>query len=555
MSSSIQGPPPGAVKPWLHTLATAGVPDPRPDAELLRAYVDQRDGPAFLELLRRHGPLVLAVCRRLLQDPHDAEDAFQATFLVLVRKAGSLARAELLANWLYGVAHRTAMQVRKTNRRRRPQQPGAIEHVPSPGAGPAESAAERELCQVLDEEVRRLPGKYRTAVILCYLQGQSYAEAARQLGCPPGTLASWLARARDRLRARLGRRGLAVPAALIGFILAGEARAAAVAPGLAQGTLAGAGALLAGQTGAIPPKVLALYQGVLRVMLRTKLRFVAALLLALAAAGGLTLHLYGSAPAGPSPGQQTTPPQKSPATADQGKRDLVAPLPGGGESSQKDLIPEHGAVRQAKHFSIIVLNGVGRVTVRQTGKESVRVKGPKNAVPLVRARVEKDMLILFGPGAAPGTGGLNPFPGVGAINPLPRLEADNPLAGADKTPGVEFVVEAKNLRGLILNGVGYMQADRVKTKTLAVKLTGVGNIKVAGSADVLQVTLAGVGSFLGKALKAQRVAVRHGGLGKAVVNARRQLDVNLVGNGSVEYVGSPQLRQSILGLGGVRRVK
>ena len=186
------------------------------DGELLGRFVRQRDEAAFEALFWRHGPMVLAVCRRLLP-PADAEDAFQATFLVLVRKATSIGRREAVGAWLYRVAYRVALRARATAR-------PVVELPPEgPPAPPdEESAAWRDLRPLLDEAIDSLPEKYRTPVVLCYLEGKTHQEAARALGCPKGTVAVRLKRARDRLRRRLDRRGLALPAILLGVLLAGR---------------------------------------------------------------------------------------------------------------------------------------------------------------------------------------------------------------------------------------------------------------------------------------------------------------------------------------------
>src|SRR6266498_909930 len=174
------------------------------DADLLRLFAAHRDGRAFELLLWRHGPMVLATCRRLLRHEQDAEDAFQATFLVLARKAGSVARGQALAGWLHRVACRVAL---RACRARRDTVPLGEVIAPENNA-PLWS----ELRGVLDEEVGRLPARYREPFVLCHFQGKTHAEAARELGCPPGTIASRLHWARQRLRARLAGRGVAFPA-------------------------------------------------------------------------------------------------------------------------------------------------------------------------------------------------------------------------------------------------------------------------------------------------------------------------------------------------------
>jgi len=175
------------------------------DDQLLRRFASDRDEEAFAALVRRHGPLVLAVCRLVLGGAHDADDAFQATFLVLARKAGSIRDPGLLGNWLYGVASRIARRIRSAVNRRQARE-RQVRRLPEfPQSAVAEIS---DLRPVLDEELRRLPEKYRAAVGLCYLEGKTNEEAARLLRWPTGTVKGRLARARDLLRQRLTRRGL-----------------------------------------------------------------------------------------------------------------------------------------------------------------------------------------------------------------------------------------------------------------------------------------------------------------------------------------------------------
>src|SRR5579872_239835 len=157
------------------------------DGQLLGAFVARRDGAAFEALLRRHGPMVLSVCRRVLGDSHDAEDAFQATFLVLVRKAAGLRSRELVGNWLYGVAHRTALKARTAAARRRARE-RQVEEMPHPEVGPDEAWS--DLQPLLDRELERLPDKYRVPLVLCELEGRGRKEVARLLRLPEGTLSS-----------------------------------------------------------------------------------------------------------------------------------------------------------------------------------------------------------------------------------------------------------------------------------------------------------------------------------------------------------------------------
>ena len=167
------------------------------DADLLTAYVERRDGAAFEALVHRHGAMVWGVCRRVLAGHQDAEDAFQAVFLVLARKAASVAPRELLPNWLHAVAQSTALQARRTQARRVAHEKRFAER---PTAGPADRSPFDDLRPLLDRELGRLPDRYRVAVVLCDLEGLTRSEAARRLGWPEGTVAGRLARARAMLK-------------------------------------------------------------------------------------------------------------------------------------------------------------------------------------------------------------------------------------------------------------------------------------------------------------------------------------------------------------------
>jgi RNA polymerase sigma factor (sigma-70 family) len=200
-------------------------PGPAADAELLRRFVAARDQAAFAELVRRHGPVVLGVLRRVTGHPQDAEDAFQAVFLTLARKAGAVGRPELLGNWLYGVAVRVGRRARRSAVRRRRREVPAV-NAPEPAI---EDRVPFEAGPELYEELDRLPAWYRDAVLLCDLQGLSRAAAAKRLGIPEGTLSSRLAGGRKRLADALARRGVVLSAAGVPAVL-GEGRGTAAVP-------------------------------------------------------------------------------------------------------------------------------------------------------------------------------------------------------------------------------------------------------------------------------------------------------------------------------------
>jgi RNA polymerase sigma factor (sigma-70 family) len=217
------------------------------DGHLLDRYTVYREEEAFEELVRRHGAMVLGVCRRLLRDEHLAEDAFQATFLVLARKAGSIGQPATLAAWLYRVAYHIALRARKQAGRRRARE-GSLHDAAREES--ADRKIEPELRRVLDEEVSRLPEKYRALIILCYWEGKTYEQAAALLGCPGGTVAGRLARARELLRRRLTRRGMALSAGALAAGFSQVPGSAAVPAALLLSTVRGA-LLFAARKGAV----------------------------------------------------------------------------------------------------------------------------------------------------------------------------------------------------------------------------------------------------------------------------------------------------------------
>jgi HlyD family secretion protein len=235
---------------------------------------------AFAALVARHGPMVWRVCRRVLRDEHDAQDAFQATWLVLVRKAGSLRDPSSVANWLFGVASRVALDARAASSRRQLHEQRYADSQTD--EAPAEDHDGQDIGAVLHEELERLPERYRTPIVLCYLEELSHEEAALRLGRPVGTVRSRLARGRDRLRARLARRGVALSAGVLTATLARDA-AAVVSPALLHSTIQAAArfaAIRAATPGAVlSAQAVILCQGVLRAMLWTQLKTVAAVVL------------------------------------------------------------------------------------------------------------------------------------------------------------------------------------------------------------------------------------------------------------------------------------
>jgi RNA polymerase sigma factor (sigma-70 family) len=347
-----------------------------PDGLLLRRFTDAGDDAAFAALVRRHGPLVLGLCRRLLRSDHDAEDAFQATFLILARKARGLRKPGSVASWLYGVAYRVAGRLRTGAERRRARERCVA------GSGEADAAPEpgrAELREVLDQELNRLPEKYRAPLVLCHLQGLTQEDAAGQLGWPRGTLKRRLERGRQLLGQSLTRRGLAPAAGLAS--LTGAAAEAALPGPLCAAAARGATLLTRAARAAVPDRITDLVQGVLNAMLLTKLKQCAVLVLlaglTLAVGGLLTRQVLFAGPQGnreapaagvagkpegpnkvPAPNQRTdqervdgskkdpgTPGERQGEKPDGKKPDGKA---GGGNNSpdpQKDTVPADGKVK------------------------------------------------------------------------------------------------------------------------------------------------------------------------------------------------------------------
>lgn len=265
------------------------------DRQLLERFARQQDEAAFTALVRRHGPMVLGVCRRVLDNAHDAEDAFQATFLVLVRRAGSIGKPELLANWLYGVAYRTAKKARANVLRRRAHERLA---AAMPRAEPWVEGAWQDLRTVLDQELHRLPDKYRAPLVLCYLEGKTNEEAARLLGWPPGSMSARLARGRELLRERLEgrRRNGALPASMFALLLVQKAGGTTLPSRLAEVTVRSALGLAGGKStaaGLISPPVKELMEGTVRALRRARLQLAVAVVLiaaGIAAVGGMVAY-------------------------------------------------------------------------------------------------------------------------------------------------------------------------------------------------------------------------------------------------------------------------
>jgi RNA polymerase sigma factor (sigma-70 family) len=291
------------------------------DGQLLEHFLGHRDDASFEALLRRHGPMVLGVCRRVLRNEADAADAFQATFLVLVRKAAAIVPRGMVGNWLYGVAHNTARKAKAMNSKRRAREREAGRR-PRPEPPPEDW---QKLQAVLDDELSRLPEKYRAPIVLCELEGKPIKEAARQLGWAQGTLAGRLSRGRNLLAKRVARHGLTLAGGAVAALAGGSASAGVPGP-LVDSTVHAAAAFAAGQAavaGAVPAQVAVLTEGVLKGMLLTKMKIATAVLLVAAALGTGAGEFAYRSQAAQAPAQNNSPYQARP---DYGYRTGQQPL-------------------------------------------------------------------------------------------------------------------------------------------------------------------------------------------------------------------------------------
>jgi RNA polymerase sigma factor (sigma-70 family) len=285
------------------------------DTGLLARYAESRDESAFEQLLSRHGPLVWGVCTRLLRDRHIAEDAFQATFLVLARRPTAVRRPEALGCWLHGVARRVAGKLR------RPPRVAVNDQTPiaDGSATPFDRVTGRELLGLLDEELGNLPERLRAPLVLCYLEGRTRDEAARALGWSLGTLKRRLEQGKAGLRFRLERRGVSLPAALLTVALAEQSAEGAVPGLLIETVLRATGSKVAAVTSAISATATTVADEIIATIAVSKIKAAAVALFFFAIVAGIGWAAY--------PKPQSSPPQVTPPLV-AGNRPADA-LPGG----------------------------------------------------------------------------------------------------------------------------------------------------------------------------------------------------------------------------------
>ncbi len=340
------------------------------EGQLLARFVGDRDEVAFEAIVSRHGPMVLGICRRLLDDPHDVEDAFQATFLVLVKKARAIRDRDLLANWLYGVALQVARRSRRDRTRRRSRERCDLQDDVLATSSEADLG---ELRVELDAEVARLPVRFRTPIVLCYFEGLTHDQAAERLGCPVGTVRSRMAKGRELLRSRLTRRGLAPTSAVL-VVPAISEMAPSIPPALLTRTITAAMRLATGQslTAAVAStSVMTLIQGVLRTMSLTRWMTFAAVLVCLGGVGGVGVaaRQLGAGPADQKSKAEALPSQSSENTVRKAVKDIQDVI-----REYKEKLKTATAKMEVQSIEILELKGRIRKLEAQ-----LRAESPKGA--------------------------------------------------------------------------------------------------------------------------------------------------------------------------------
>lgn len=520
------------------------------DGQLLGCFIEQGDDAALAALVRRHGPLVWSVCRRVLVDHHDAEDAFQATFLVLVRKAASIEPREMVANWLYGVATRTAGKAKamRTKRKWREKQ-----SMPMPEPVASEPDRGNDLHDQLHEALAGLPDKFRAPMILCYLEGKTRMEAARQLGVPEGTLAAWLARGRAMLAKRLSRRGLVLPAGALTAVGVQSTTSASVPIGLASTTIQAASLLAKGQAVSlvISTRVVALMEGVVKGMWATKLKMATAMLVGVVLAAGLgsgalvyrmqaaeRAIALESMPSNDheSPPEKEAPPEQAALTAakDANKDEMLI---GSGKEGKKEI--------KVADFDVIELGLPMHIIAKQGKAFSVVITGDDNLLEI--PKVEKEGNVLKVSAARKSWSAKKPLT---AQITLPALQGVH-VNGASRMTIQDFT-SSKDFSATV-TGASKLEGS-IESKTVKLDASGACNVKLSGSAKQAKLTASGASRLQLGDFALETAKVKLSGASNATINVTSKLDYSLSGASRLQYQGNPTIGEAhSSGVSSVRR--
>lgn len=416
------------------------------DGQLLDRYLQKRDDVAFAALVRRHGPMVWGVCQRIVGHAADADDAFQAAFLVLVRKAAAVKPREAVGNWLYGVACHTALKARTACIRVRAKEK-QVTSMPEPANDPGEQR--EELHMLLDQELSALPHKYRLPVVLCELEGRTRKEVAAQLKIPEGTLSSRLATAHQMLARRLARHGLAVSGASLAALIAQNAASAYVPADVVAATLKTATLVAASQgavTGVVSAKIAALTEGAIKAMFLSKLKTVAAVVLLLGAvAFGVGLYLAVGQPADHSGAAGALAERKEDLSkVERGRKDAEKPDDAPKKQSEENAAIEHLKKKGARFQRFEKILGEPVEPFWSVDLHATRV----DDADLLHLKQIKDLKFL-----ALGGNDLTDK-GIRAVAELPQLTLLNLINLFEVTDlGLDKIADVGTLERLTLNGL------------------------------------------------------------------------------------------------------
>ncbi len=510
------------------------------DGQLLGCFIEQGDEAALAALMRRHGPLVWDVCRRVLGDYHDAEDAFQATFLVLVRRATSVVPREMIANWLYGVAWQTARKAKamRTKKRVREKQ---MEQMPEPAV--PEKDCGHDLHHQIHQALSGLPAKFRVSIILCYLEGKTRTEAARQLGVPEGTVAAWVSRGRAMLARRLTRTGRAISSAALAAVLAQKPALASVPVSLASSTLQAAVRLAAHPSASaiLSTQVLALMEGVMKEMLATKLKMTTTVLLAVVAAvglgsGGLAYHMRVAPRQTPAQmiqlnGQQ--PVASNPASAKQVVFEAEADdsdkevLVGSGKEGKKEI--------KVADFDTLEIRLPIHVSAQQADKFRVEISGDDNLLDVVK--IEQEGSTLKFSAARRSWQTSQPLKATISMPALARVHLDSAsnLTIKDFKSSKDFnvrITAASKLEGSI------------EASNLKLDASGASKVRLKGSAKSAMLSASGACNVHLEDFALETANVKLTGACTATVNVKTKLDYSLSGASKLNYQGNPTIGQA-----------
>ncbi len=503
------------------------------DGELLELYVTRRDEGAFEALFRRHGPMVLGVCRRILRNQADAEDAFQATFLVFVRRAASIRSRSTVSNWLYAVAHNTALKAKAMSQKRHAKE----REAGSVAKDEARAEVWQELQTLLDTVLSKLAEKYRIPILLCDLEGRTIKEAARHLGWPQGTVATRLTRGRAQLAKQLTKHGLTLSGGVIATALAQESALGNLPSALLASTAKAASSFAATghymAAGVVSAKVAALTNVTMKTMLLAKLRLCISLVLVFAFIGVSTgvYWAHGSDASEITAVTWTSDAQPSRPVALASQ--VMKPTPA-------DAKPFATSVRNNKtidardddqevqkewdlpRFDELFVSGRIKVIVTPSSEQHITVRGDGELVRRLEPRVVRksnyDRLVLD-----------------------LSTQADRANKGADT---IEVRITVRRLSSVIAEGRAAVELRGIENESLTLTVSGRAKLEVTGSSKKLEAIVGDSGQLDASRLAAGDVTVMASGKSSSVFRPEKSFSVMSSGDSRLEYIGTPaQLRK------------